>query len=241
MRCSTGVAGTSSPSYAVWGGCRSPSCGVVYLVDPITGRSSRRYKASLVASRGGRIGLRSRSDVRRSWPSSQAVRGRSRRRGPRAVRDCGHRVWRTAARRGSGRRAEDEPVGDFLVGQPLGHERQHLPLTIGQRVQHARVAWGSGRFVRPGAVRIGTTTSRAGLAVNAFRNSDGSTDVVVLNSARNRQAASFSLHGLRGAHVTPYLTDTSHQLSPQSGITVSNSGFTATLPPRSLVTYDIRP
>jgi O-glycosyl hydrolase len=96
------------------------------------------------------------------------------------------------------------------------------------------------RFIRPGAVRIGTTTSDAGLDVTAFRNSDGSIAVIVLNSAHSRQVAAFSLRGLSGAHVTPYLTDTSHQLSAQSPIMMSNGAFTATLPPRSLVTYDIR-
>ena len=96
------------------------------------------------------------------------------------------------------------------------------------------------RFIRPGAVRIGATTSAAGLEVTAFRNSDGSIAVVVLNTARSRQVATFALRGLSGAQVTPYLTDTSHQLSAQSPITVRNSAFTATLPPRSLVTYDIR-
>ncbi len=96
------------------------------------------------------------------------------------------------------------------------------------------------RFIRPGTVRIGTTTSRAGLEVSAFRNSDGSTAVIVLNSAHSRQAATFSLRGLSGAHVTPYLTDATHELSAQTPITVRNRAFTATLPPRSLVTYDIR-
>jgi len=96
------------------------------------------------------------------------------------------------------------------------------------------------RFIRPGAVRIGTTTSRAGLEVSAFRNSDGSIAVVALNSARSRQVATFSLRGLGAAHVTPYLTDISHHLSAQTPITVRNSAFTATLPPRSLVSYDIR-
>ena len=96
------------------------------------------------------------------------------------------------------------------------------------------------RFIRPGAVRIGTTTSAAGLEVSAFRNSNGSIAVVVLNSAHGRQVATFSLRGLRAAHVTPYLTDTSHQLSAQSPITVRHGTFTATLPPRSLVSYDIR-
>jgi O-glycosyl hydrolase len=96
------------------------------------------------------------------------------------------------------------------------------------------------RFVRPGAFRIGTRPSRAGLEVSAFRNSDGSTAVVALNSNHSRQSATFSLRGLGGAHVTPYLTDTTHQLSAQTSITVRNSAFTATLPPRSLVTYEIR-
>ncbi len=96
------------------------------------------------------------------------------------------------------------------------------------------------RFIRPGAVRIGTTTSATGLDVTAFRNSTGSIAVIVLNRAHGRQVATFSLRGLSGAHVTPYLTDTSHGLSAQSPITVRNSAFTATLPPRSLVAYDVR-
>jgi O-glycosyl hydrolase len=100
---------------------------------------------------------------------------------------------------------------------------------------------GYSRFVRPGAVRIGTTMSAGGLEVSAFRNSDGSIAVVVLNRARSPQVATFSLPGLGGGHVTPYLTDTSQDLSPQAPITVKNSAFTATLPPRSLVSYEIRP
>ncbi|MBO0803984.1 MAG: hypothetical protein J2P25_13035 [Nocardiopsaceae bacterium] len=96
------------------------------------------------------------------------------------------------------------------------------------------------RFIRPGAVRIAATTSDAGLDVAAFRNSDGSIAVTVLNGDRSRQVATFSLRGLSGARVTPYLTDASHQLSAQSPITERNGSFTGTLPPRSLVTYDIR-
>ncbi len=99
---------------------------------------------------------------------------------------------------------------------------------------------GYSRFVRPGAVRIGATTSDAALEVTAFRNSDGSIAVIVLNTANSRQVAAFSLGGLSGARVTPYLTDASHELSAQSPVTVGNGAFTATLPGRSLVSYDIR-
>lgn len=77
--------------------------------------------------------------------------------------------------------------------------------------------------------------------MSAFRNSDGLIAVVVLNSAHGRRVATFSLRGLGAVHVTPYLTDTSHHLSAQSPITAKRGSFTATLPPRSLVSYDIRP
>jgi O-glycosyl hydrolase len=96
------------------------------------------------------------------------------------------------------------------------------------------------RFIRPGAVRIGTATSLPGLEVSAFRNSDGSIAVVVLNTAHTRRVAGFSLRGVNAARVTPYLTDTSHALSAQTPIAVKHTAFTATLPPRSLVTYDVR-
>jgi O-glycosyl hydrolase len=97
------------------------------------------------------------------------------------------------------------------------------------------------RFIRPGAVRIGATTSVPGLEVSAFRNRDGSIAVVVLNSARSGRVATFSLRWLSAAHVTPYLTDSSHNLSAQATITVTKSAFTATVPLRSLVSYDIQP
>ncbi|HTX10772.1 MAG TPA: glycoside hydrolase family 30 beta sandwich domain-containing protein [Solirubrobacteraceae bacterium] len=96
------------------------------------------------------------------------------------------------------------------------------------------------RFIRPGAVRIGTTTSDPGLEVSAFRNSERSIAVIALNTATRAQTAAFSLHRLDAPHITPYLTNATHQLSPQTPITVKNGAFTATLPPRSLVTYEIR-
>ena len=97
------------------------------------------------------------------------------------------------------------------------------------------------RFIRPGAVRVGAETSGGGgLDVSAFRDSDGSVVVVVLNTAHGPQAATFSLCKLDAKRVTPYLTDTTHQLSAQTPITIRNGAFTATLPPRSLVSYDIR-
>ncbi len=95
------------------------------------------------------------------------------------------------------------------------------------------------RFIRPGAARIFARTSDGGLDVSAFRNRDGSIAVVVLNSTQSPRVTTFSLRELGAMQVTPYLTDTSHQLSVQTPIAIKNSDFTATLPPRSLVTYVI--
>jgi O-glycosyl hydrolase len=97
------------------------------------------------------------------------------------------------------------------------------------------------RFVRPGAVRIGTSTSDGALEITAFRNRDGSVAIVVLNTATSAQTASFSLRhtGASGPAAIPYLTDDTHGTAAQPALAIRNGSFTATLPARSLVTYDI--
>jgi O-glycosyl hydrolase len=97
------------------------------------------------------------------------------------------------------------------------------------------------RYIRPGAVRIGATTSDSGLQLTAFRNRNGSVAVVVLNNDTTTDTVSFSLQnlGLRGgpASVTPVVTDATSDASPQSPMFVRSGSFTYTLPARSLVTF----
>jgi O-glycosyl hydrolase len=97
------------------------------------------------------------------------------------------------------------------------------------------------RFVRPGAIRIGSSASDGSLEVTAFRNVNGSVAIVVLNAAATPQTTAFSVRNTRagGALVTPYLTDAAHGTAAQPRIPLWNGAFTATLPARSLVTYDI--
>jgi glucuronoarabinoxylan endo-1,4-beta-xylanase len=98
------------------------------------------------------------------------------------------------------------------------------------------------RFVRPGAVRIGATSPDAGVTVSAFRNHDGSTAIQIINTGT---APATETVRLRGATPTrsaqPYLTDTDHDLAAQGTIPVRDGGFTANLPPRSLLTYVLTP
>jgi O-glycosyl hydrolase len=95
------------------------------------------------------------------------------------------------------------------------------------------------RFVRPGAIRAGTSTADAALDVAAFRNRNGSVAIVVLNTATTAQTASFSLRGTRaaGSVATPYLTDATHDTARQPRIQAAHGLFTATVPARALVTY----
>jgi O-glycosyl hydrolase len=98
------------------------------------------------------------------------------------------------------------------------------------------------RFIRPGAVRVAATSSNSALDLTAFKNSDGSVAVVALNTGSSADPVTFSLAGTgtaNGATVTPYLTDSASDTAAQPAIGVSGGAFTATLPARSLVTYDI--
>ncbi|HEX6522384.1 MAG TPA: cellulose binding domain-containing protein [Streptosporangiaceae bacterium] len=96
------------------------------------------------------------------------------------------------------------------------------------------------RFVRPGAVRIGASSSDGNLTLDAFKNTDGTTSIVVLNTGSSSDTVSYSLSGTgtpNGATVTPYLTNSSNNIAAQATTTVSGGSFSGTIPARSLETY----
>jgi O-glycosyl hydrolase len=100
---------------------------------------------------------------------------------------------------------------------------------------------GYSRFARPGAVRLKATAVNGNLEVTAFRNSNGSVAIVVLNTAKSAQAASFSVAGIShlGATVTPYITDATAHVAPQKRLALTRGSFTMKLPARSLVAFTI--
>jgi len=98
------------------------------------------------------------------------------------------------------------------------------------------------RFVRPGATRIGATGGDSNLETTAYTNSDGSTDVVVLNKASSDITTSFALQNTNtanGTSVVPYVTNATNNTAAQAALSVQNGAFNATVPARSLVTYVI--
>ena len=98
------------------------------------------------------------------------------------------------------------------------------------------------RYVRPGAVRIGATTSDGNLTLDAFKNTNGTITVVALETGTSSDPVTFSLAGTgvaNGATVTPYLTNSSNDVAAQATTSVSGGSFSYTVPARSLVTFQI--
>ena len=98
------------------------------------------------------------------------------------------------------------------------------------------------RYIHPGAVRIGASSSNGAVNLSAFKNTDGSLTIVALNTGNSSDPITYSLAGTgvaSGATVTPYLTNNSNSVAAQGTTTVANGAFTATIPGRSLVTYVI--
>jgi O-glycosyl hydrolase len=97
------------------------------------------------------------------------------------------------------------------------------------------------KFIRPGAVRISATSGDGNLGVSAYKNTDGTVAIVVLNSSSSAISASYSVSGAGPATgtVTPFLTNSTSSTAAQPAIALSGGSFSASVPARSLVTYTI--
>lgn len=91
------------------------------------------------------------------------------------------------------------------------------------------------RFIRPGFVRVGASSSDSSLRVSAYKDpATGRVVIVAINP--NASARNVQIHpsGFTAGVVTPYVTSDSQNLSPQ--LAVSLAGV-VTVPARSIVTY----
>lgn len=99
------------------------------------------------------------------------------------------------------------------------------------------------RFIRPGALRLGVSTSAATdtTKVSAFRNPDGSTVLAALNLATTGTDATVELTAPPGAAVVQrWLTDAEHPLSLMAAEPLDNAGARVSLPARSLTAVVVR-
>ncbi|HEY7415935.1 MAG TPA: cellulose binding domain-containing protein, partial [Ktedonobacteraceae bacterium] len=132
-----------------------------------------------------------------------------------------------------------------LIGSGTTDNEGLLQLTSSGSVVTSGRLWALAnysRFIRPGAVRIGASSGDSNLQVSAYKNTNGAVSIVVLNTSTSSITAAYSLSGTGvadGTTVTPYLTNGSNNTAAQAATSVSGGSFSATIPARSLVTYQL--
>lgn len=98
------------------------------------------------------------------------------------------------------------------------------------------------RFILPGAIRIGTTSGNQNLETVAFKNTNGTISIVVLNTSKSNIPVTFSLQNTgitQNYIVIPYITNASNNTTRQVTLPIRNNMFSATVQARSLVTYQV--
>lgn len=91
------------------------------------------------------------------------------------------------------------------------------------------------RYVRPDAVRIGVSGNPPNTQVAAFKNTDGSTVAVMINSGAGSQSVSLGAGGASSAKA--YYMDNSVSSPSSISINLSDGNVEATLPGHSVVTF----
>jgi hypothetical protein len=121
------------------------------------------------------------------------------------------------------------------------NNNEKLILVDGQTYQVSKRLWAFAgfRYVRPGAVRVGASGG-SNLKSAAFRNTDGSIAVVIINSATTTQTIGVAL-GSAYPVVNAWYTDNTHDMSV-AAITVGSEGAASTgVPGRGMISLLFRP
>jgi glucuronoarabinoxylan endo-1,4-beta-xylanase len=93
------------------------------------------------------------------------------------------------------------------------------------------------RFIRPGYVRYAATaTPVTGVYMSAYAG-NGHQVIVVINSTTSVVAFPIQINNQMVTSLTPYQTTSTSSIAQQSGFTVVNNTFTATLPAQSITTF----
>ncbi|KAH6658911.1 glycoside hydrolase family 5 protein [Truncatella angustata] len=94
------------------------------------------------------------------------------------------------------------------------------------------------RYIRPGAVMLGTSGSIANLITGAFQNTDGSVVLVFTNSGTNEQSAAVSFSGFTAGSVSAWLTTQGNNFAA-TGATLSGGKVTISVPAKGVVTVKL--
>jgi hypothetical protein len=98
------------------------------------------------------------------------------------------------------------------------------------------------RFVRPDAQVVSSTNTNASLNAVAFRNTDGSKVMAIINTATTAIPSSFTVDaGTANSAVKTYLTDTTHSVVETDTAAVVGQTLSVTFQPRSLTLLVLPP
>ncbi len=92
------------------------------------------------------------------------------------------------------------------------------------------------RFIRPGAVRVPVTNADPDLRITAFRNTDGSRVIEILNTGTTATTTELALRGGRDRSPEAYVTDETRSITPAAVATTRGTTLSAELAPRALTT-----
>jgi glucuronoarabinoxylan endo-1,4-beta-xylanase len=93
------------------------------------------------------------------------------------------------------------------------------------------------KFVRPGFVRVGSSTAPGAVSLTAFKNPSTGAFVIVAINPGGDIPLTVSLSGVTASSVTPWLTSGSFDLVQQSAVAVAGGSFTTTLPASSVTSF----
>ncbi|KAF5871619.1 putative glycoside hydrolase family 45 protein [Botrytis fragariae] len=93
------------------------------------------------------------------------------------------------------------------------------------------------RSVRPGAVRVATSGVPAGINTSAFKNTDGTVSVQMINTNSASTAVQVTTTGFSASSVVAYVTSQSQNSMASLSATVSGGVVSATVPAHGMVTF----
>ncbi|KAJ6479633.1 glycoside hydrolase [Mycena sanguinolenta] len=127
----------------------------------------------------------------------------------------------------------------YWIGAEPGTTNSALILTSGTAVTPSKRLWAFAqwsRYVRPGAVRLGTSGSGANLKFSAFKNPDGSVSVQVINNGGSAATINVATSGFTATSVQGFVSAQGTDLGTLS-VTLSNGVAAASVPAHAMATF----
>jgi O-glycosyl hydrolase len=126
----------------------------------------------------------------------------------------------------------------YWVGVQTGDTNSKMVRINNNALEPSARLWAMGqwsRFVRPGAVRVGTSGSASGLKIAAFKNVDGSVAVQFINGGGSAASVSVKVSGSDATTAKAWVTDNTRHIASMDA-SFSNGAASAQIPARSMAT-----